>query len=759
MKPVTLPGKQFEKYPSLIFNPPTGLNPPYNIPNDSGTSSEIEEINTKVFKNSKFRENQKEIILSSLQGKDIFVCMPTGGGKSLTFQLPALMNKGLTIVIMPLISLIHDQVSHLNKLNIECRVLGAGKSLSFQKIAHDDINSNENIKIIFITPEKMCKSNKVDSLLITLYESHRINRFVIDEAHCVSQWGREFRKDYLSLSTLRNKYPTIPIIALTGTATEKIRLDVVSILKMNNTCFFLSSFNRPNLFYQVKPKTTAILDDISSYIKRNKGKSGIIYCISKKDCEKVSKHLKTLKIKSGFYHASLSNEKRNDAQDKWMEGKIDVLVATIAFGMGIDKKNVRYVIHYSFPKSLENYYQESGRAGRDGLPSDCIVYFSHSDKHKQDILISKNNRQRISFQELYKVMQYCEDFYTCRRKLQLEYFGENFDSRKCGLMCDNCKDQKNPHQKDCTETAIAILNVVKTNSNATYTLIQLAGFLKGSNTKKNSSSKEDFGFGVLSSLKIEDIESIIRKMVYLDVLSEESASASKRFKMTKIQPGPNDKGLLGRSIKIFTVHEKQDFNNESYDKQDLNSEPPTKPKIKPVGIDLIEASLSRLAYKNSVTHNIKESVLVKPSSEFTKPSINPAVNDSVFPTYLKDFVPRIPYEKTIELTLDTPIAPTSPAVPKLDPELIQELKSRLEIVRKKLSKKFQKPEDSILSDNDLNTLSNTMKGNTYPEILKEIEYFKQINNIKDFDCQYQPTDLTRKQEVEENISKRFKLSN
>lgn len=387
-----------------------------------------------------FKGDQEPIITNVLERKNTFVIMPTGGGKSICYQLPALMSEGTAIVISPLIALMKNQVDQL-------RAFGGSDSIahflnsSLNKAEITQVKSdllNGKTKLLYVAPESLSKADNVEFLKLI-----KISFVAVDEAHCISEWGHDFRPEYRKIrQVIAGLGPDIPIIALTATATPKVQLDIIKNLQMGDATLFKSSFNRPNLFYEIRPKRD-VIKEIIRYIKQNTGKSGIIYCLSRKKVEEVAEALNLNGIKALPYHAGLEPKVRADTQDKFLMEDVEVIVATIAFGMGIDKPDVRFVIHHDIPKSMEGYYQETGRAGRDGGEGVCIAFYAQKDidklaKFMKDKPVSE---REIGTQILKEVIDYAESG-VCRRKQILHYFGENFNEAGCNGMCDNCRRTK-----------------------------------------------------------------------------------------------------------------------------------------------------------------------------------------------------------------------------------------------------------------------------------------------------------------------------
>lgn len=400
----------------------------------------MENLLKQYFGYDEFRPMQLDIIKNTLEKKDSLVIMPTGGGKSICYQLPTLKFEGVTLVISPLISLMKDQVDGLKASGINAEYINS--SLSQEEIS--DIKKRiqrKEVKLLYIAPERLA-SEYFRIFLSTL----NVSLIAIDEAHCISEWGHDFRPEYRNLKSLRTIFPESPIIALTATATEKVRIDILKQLSLRDPKIFISSFNRKNLNLMVIEKKKA-MERIMKMLKEYSNESVIIYCFSRKDSENIAEKLRHKGFNALPYHAGLDNETKKHNQDLFIKDKVNIIVATIAFGMGINKPDVRLIIHHTFPKTLEGYYQEIGRAGRDGLPSDCILFYSRGDIRKHKFFIDKKeneitkNNARV---KLRQVMNYCEDNY-CKRKHILKYFGENFLEANCRA-CDSCLKLSKPER-------------------------------------------------------------------------------------------------------------------------------------------------------------------------------------------------------------------------------------------------------------------------------------------------------------------------
>lgn len=520
------------------------------------------------FRLNGFRPNQLEAINATLAGKDAFVLMPTGGGKSLCYQLPAIVNsgktQGVTVVISPLLSLMQDQVDHLQKLKIQALLVNGEVTTEHRRLVMGclkDSNPQKFCQLLYITPEMINKSQAMVNALRDLHQRRNLARIVIDEAHCVSQWGHDFRPDYKLLGEVRHKFPTVPVIALTATATENVKVDVIHNLGIKGCETFTQSFNRPSLNYEVRAKGKAkdALESMANTINTSyKGQCGIIYCLSKKNCEDIADKLrKEYHIRAHHYHAGMEPEEKQQVQKQWQAGKYLVIVATIAFGMGIDKPDVRFVIHHTIPKSLEGYYQETGRAGRDGKRSGCYMYYGYQDTSMIKRMIDEGEgsweqkeRQR---QMLRNVIQYCENKTDCRRVQVLSYFSESFDKEDCRGSCDNCNSNSVFETQDFSKYAVTALALVKKIEHDSVTLLHCVDVFRGSKTKKITDLRHDRleEHGAGSDIDRGNVERLFYRLLSEDAISEHNVVNKAGFASQYVHVSSS---LLATDVEILMQH-------------------------------------------------------------------------------------------------------------------------------------------------------------------------------------------------------------
>jgi len=451
----------------------------------------------KHFGFNSFKGPQKEIINSLLSGKDTFVIMPTGGGKSLCYQLPAIITDGCAIVVSPLIALMKNQVDLVRGYSSTDNIahfLNSSLNKGQQKVVKDDLLAG-NTKLLYVAPETLTKEENVE-----FFKDLKISFFAVDEAHCISEWGHDFRPEYRRLREIMDQIDEKrPVIALTATATPKVQSDIIKNLGLRDPNIFISSFNRSNLYYEVVPKVKKdqAVKSIVKFISQNKGKSGIIYTLNRKTTEELADTLMANGIQAVAYHAGLDTKLRAKRQDQFLGEEIQVIVATIAFGMGIDKPDIRFVIHYNIPKSIENYYQETGRAGRDGLEGKCLLYYSHKDVAKLEHLMRDKSlsEREIGAQLINETVAYSESG-VCRRKMLMNYFGEKYEQNGCGGQCDNCKNPKEVVEAKA-EALIALkaIKALEERFPITYVIPLIRGKLNPQIKMYRHEEKPEFGSG------------------------------------------------------------------------------------------------------------------------------------------------------------------------------------------------------------------------------------------------------------------------
>jgi len=483
----------------------------------------------KIFGFNSFRGKQEEIILNLLKGNDSMVIMPTGGGKSMCYQLPALLSEGVAIIISPLIALMKNQVDALRGFNENesiAHVLNSSLSKTQANQVKEDI-TNGLTKLLYVAPESLIKEEN-----IAFFNNNKVSFFAIDEAHCISEWGHDFRPEYRKLREIINNISSAPVIALTATATPKVRLDIMKNLKIENGKLYLDSFNRTNLFYEIRPKID-IAKQLIKYINQRKGESGIVYCLSRKKVEEIAEVLQINGIKALPYHAGLETKKRVAHQDAFLMEDCDIIVATIAFGMGIDKPDIRFVIHHDIPKSLEGYYQETGRAGRDGGKGDLITFYDYKDIEKLEKFLQGKPiaEQEIGRLLIMETIAFSETS-MCRRKYILHYFGEDFSSSDCNQMCDNCKNPK--PTTEGKKYVTKLLNVI-IECKQRFKPKEIAKIMIGESNSliKQHMSQINHVFGLGKEKEIQFWHSVIRQIYVRQLITKEIESYG-ILKITKL---------------------------------------------------------------------------------------------------------------------------------------------------------------------------------------------------------------------------------